>query len=544
MREIDEYTKDIFGNVIAEPVDELTHGVVFPVESGEVLFWCANRYHSLNPTLPILDAPTFIWNPGEPDRATLIVAPTDTGFGDLFCNGHALDSNGNVVAVGGTNIQVAENEAHKRVYRFDRATMSWSRVQDILHHRWYPYVVPEASGKCLILGHAETSGPLGELPTRFRGHFDPATGLSTHWENHYKPNTTVFPFCGLVDAEVTQKVGAYPRVHLLAKSHRLFYRPDHFAAGENVNEAHYLQYDIACTNDPELWTTIAPPNGRKHFEGNSVHYVWYDAVGAVHDNIYAIGGGSDHANSTAIVDKITNPTDAGSAWVNSPNGVPALNTPRMFGNTVVLNDGSIAHFGGLNQSSGTGGIHDFVHCVELYKPPEVFGAAASSAWEVLVGQLRDRDYHSIAGPLPDGRVFSAGGQELPELAPKGSKHSIELFSPPFLFQGRAPEITSTQTTEWTYNQQYNVTVSVRAGQSPVRVHLLRGGSATHAFDATQRYVQLRKGSPTETTPGNWILQVQAPAAPNHAPPGYYMFVVVDSSGVPSKAKFIRVAASP
>ena len=57
---------------------------------------------------------------------------------------------------------------------------------------------------------------------------------------------------------------------------------------------------------------------------------------------------------------------------------------------------------------------------------------------------------------------------------------------------------------------------------------------THGFNEDQRYVPLA----FQQVSGG--LTVQTPAGANLAPPGYYMLFIVNASGVPSVAKFIRI----
>ncbi len=68
-----------------------------------------------------------------------------------------------------------------------------------------------------------------------------------------------------------------------------------------------------------------------------------------------------------------------------------------------------------------------------------------------------------------------------------------------------------------------------------RAVLVAPASTTHAVDMNQRYVPLRV---TGTAGGR--LGVRAPANANVAPPGYYMLFVLDRSGTPSLARWVRL----
>ena len=61
------------------------------------------------------------------------------------------------------------------------------------------------------------------------------------------------------------------------------------------------------------------------------------------------------------------------------------------------------------------------------------------------------------------------------------------------------------------------------------------GAVTHANDMSQRHVPL-----AVTASGGGTLTVHAPASAALAPPTYYMLFVLNDSGVPSVAKFIRL----
>ena len=126
--------------------------------------------------------------------------------------------------------------------------------------------------------------------------------------------------------------------------------------------------------------------------------------------------------------------------------------------------------------------------------------------------------HSAAVLLPDGRVFTSGGQ---------SEETAEYFSPPYLFKGTRPTITTAPDTI-AHGQQFFV--ATPEATSITKVHLIRLSSVTHAFNQDQRINRL------QFSQGTGGLNVTAPASGNVSPPGYYMLFVVNSTGVPSVAK--------
>src|SRR5205814_2460657 len=97
-----------------------------------------------------------------------------------------------------------------------------------------------------------------------------------------------------------------------------------------------------------------------------------------------------------------------------------------------------------------------------------------------------------------------------------------------------PTITSVPSTI-AWGVQFSVSTPDAANISSVV--LVRPGAPTHAFDTDQRLVGM------SFSKGSGTLTVTAPPNGNIAPPGYYMLFLVNSSGVPSVAKFTKLSAS-
>ena len=67
-----------------------------------------------------------------------------------------------------------------------------------------------------------------------------------------------------------------------------------------------------------------------------------------------------------------------------------------------------------------------------------------------------------------------------------------------------------------------------------RVTLLQVGTATHSINLQQRFSEL------SFTKNGQTLHVNMPNRATDVPPGYYMLFVINGSGVPSKAKIVRI----
>jgi hypothetical protein len=139
-----------------------------------------------------------------------------------------------------------------------------------------------------------------------------------------------------------------------------------------------------------------------------------------------------------------------------------------------------------------------------------------------------RTYHETALLMPDGRILVGGGGGCCN-AP--DQFNAEIFSPPYLFKGPRPVISSVASTVSYGTQSFLATPDAASIQS---VAFMRLGAQTHQVDMSQRYVPL---SFTQTSGG---LNVTWPANANLAPPGDYMVFIVNGNGVPSVASIVNI----
>ena len=144
----------------------------------------------------------------------------------------------------------------------------------------------------------------------------------------------------------------------------------------------------------------------------------------------------------------------------------------------------------------------------------------------MAAQTAPRMYHSTALLLPDGRVLSAGQSS------GKYENTGEIFSPPYLFMGPRPVISTAPGTLG-YGQPFTVTTPQAASIS--QVALVKAGTVSHSNNFDQRYVNC-----TFTT-SSGTLSVTSPPNANDAPPGWYMLFLVNSTGVPSVASWVQVS---
>jgi galactose oxidase len=223
-------------------------------------------------------------------------------------------------------------------------------------------------------------------------------------------------------------------------------------------------------------------------------------------------GGGRTTNTAEIIDL----NQAAPAW----QWTGSMGYPRRHLNATILPTGQVLVTGGTS-GIGFSDENQAVHAAELWDPN-------TKAWTTMASNSVVRVYHSTSLLLRDGRVLHTGSGDA---AGNANHYNAEIYSPPYLFKGTRPAITSGPASV-NYGERFLIGTANPAAIS--RVTWIRLGSVTHAFDANQRFNEL---SFVRTTGG---LTVTAPANRNLAPPGHYMLFILNGSDVPSTAKIIRI----
>ncbi|WP_338865449.1 galactose oxidase-like domain-containing protein [Myxococcus stipitatus] len=281
----------------------------------------------------------------------------------------------------------------------------------------------------------------------------------------------------------------------------LMYYPWMFTTpqGKTLMAGYWKPARYLDTEDKGAWS-VGPRTSYAHSR-NAGSAVMYDE-----GKVLLTGGDNPPTNNVEVLDLgSSKPT-----W----RTVPPMRYVRRQHNSTVLPDGTVLVTGG-HSGPGTDNPNFPRYETELWDP-------ATEKWTELARSSAYRGYHSTTVLLPDGRVLSAGS--------KGVK-TMQVFSPPYLFRGTRPTITSAPT-NIAYGENFRVTTSDAA--SITQATWIRLGSVTHAFDENQRFMRLR------FTASNGGLTITAPANANLAPPGHYMLFLLNGQKVPSVAKIIRV----
>jgi hypothetical protein len=420
-----------------------------------------------------------VWNPLT---GTFVAVPNNVT--DLFCSANVALSDGRILIVGGHGVDYNTNIGTADVNIFDPMTLQWTSAARMAYRRWYGTATVLSDGKVLALSGNDVNETSYVVTPEI---FNAATNV---W--------TPVPAANL-------QLPLYPHMFLL---------PNGKLAYTGNSEGNSYPGTLAGSRDTRIldltsssWTTVAPTT----IDGDSVMYAPGKIMKAGSSNDGCFNDGNSSATTFTINLNLASP-----AWQQTAS----MAYPRTHHNLTILPDGSVLAIGGGMIKNGCDNSIP-VYPAELWSP-------ATATWTTMSAMVTPRLYHSTALLLPDGRVLVAGGGR-DQAEP--NQLSAEIYSPPYLFRGARPAITSVPSTT-TYGS--TIAVSTPDGSTIASVALMRPGATTHSFDEAQAFVNL---SFQQTAGG---ITIQSPANSNLAPPGYYMLFLVNQSGVPSIASFIRV----
>jgi hypothetical protein len=405
---------------------------------------------------------------------------------NLFCAGHTPLADGRILVVGG---HVDAYVGLKNATIFDPATNTWADVKPMANARWYPTLTRLPDGRMLVVSGSSncpdclTPGAPHTGIVAAPEIFDPATN---NW-------TTV--------TGANLRLPLYPNLYVLPDG-RIF-------AATTAEEAIASRILDLTT---KMWSVV-DSNVREG--GSSVMYL----PGKILKSGKAWNPDYPVASATAetwVIDM----NEVSPSW----RQVQSMAFPRTQHQLTVLPDGSVLATGG-SRNSDVNDTANAVLAAELWDP-------LTEAWRTLSSGAVPRLYHSSATLLPDGRVEVSGGGHPPGFGI--AEFRSETFSPPYLFKGTRPTISSAPS-QADYGQ--NFFVATPDGSSIGKVALIPQPTPTHAFNSNSGYVPLTF---SQTAGG---LTVTAPSNGNIAPPGMYMMFVINTNGVPSVASWVHVSGA-
>lgn len=412
----------------------------------------------------------YVWDVGT--SASPYYEPISNRSTNLFCSGHSFLPDGRLLIAGGHEGKNGEGSQDANIFDYRvGAYGSWSRTTSMSAGRWYPSACTLASGEVLVLSGSGV-GPT-QIPEVYQA--------GGQWRS-------------LTNAARTLPYYPYSFV---APNGKVFFA----GPGQDTN---YLD-----TGGAGQWTFVANRNFMDRDYGSAVMY----------DNgkVLVMGGFDPPTNTAEVIDL----NASYPAW----RYVAPMAYARRHLNATLLPDGKVLVTGGTS-SAGFNTAAGTVRTAELWDP-------ATERWSKVADMQVPRLYHSTAMLLPDGRVLCAGGgRPAADGEPLTTEHrDAEIYSPPYLFNGARPKITSAPT--WVgYNQ--TISVGTPDAASIAQVTWIGLSSVTHTFNMGQRINRLsfsRSGS---------NLLVTTPANSNLCPPGHYLLFILNGNGVPSEAKIIRI----
>jgi hypothetical protein len=364
-------------------------------------------------------------------------------------------------------------------YTFDPQSNTWLRGADMATERWYPTVTPLNNGEMLVTDGVSGATDAPEV-RRTDGTF---RSLTTAWRD----------------------LPLYPWMDV-APDGRAFY------SGPSTSMRHL------DTSGTGTWTAAGQRDTISRSYGS---HAMYD-IGKI-----LVAGGGPSTPTANVIDL------NGAAPQVSPTD--SMENGRRQHNLTVLADGTVLATGGNSSGESLVDMNAGVYAAELWDP-------ATGQWQTLASMQVTRQYHSSALLLPDGRVLSAGGGICGDCNRAGYlAKNAEVFTPPYLFKDDGsgelaprPQITSAPGVV-SYAQP--MTVGTPSPTSISKVAMVRLGAVTHSVNMEQRYI------PLSFSAGGGSVVAQTPANRNIAPPGVYMLFVIDSSGVPSVARMVRIEQS-
>ena len=521
-----------------------THAVMLP--TGKVL-WYSIPSHPDRPLGPRHLAVAVLWDPSKgtgPDSFKRVNPPIDPATGqpvNIWCSGQTLLEDGRVLVTGGNLMYTVESPGGKfaglnHVYTFDPFSERWKRQPNMRHGRWYPTNLRLPDGRTFIMGGLDERG-YGDKDEDIEL-FTPSRSRSG------RGRLSLLGGSGVLGDPGRPPIGDYyPHLFWMPSGHGLVAGPwttDTWSFSPPGNPPKLRWKDIPNATQSRVWGTAvllpAGPDGSHQVE----QFGGSDKPKA---DTLVPPGDALATNSVSLFDE----RHAEAGW-NDVASVRrgALNHPRSHANTVLLPDGSMVEVGGgwgdkknggENGAPGQWAAAPFHLTTELWSP-------RSRTWRLGPPQREFRTYHSTAMLLPDGRVVSAGDDYSgrftgAEAERNFTQDSAEIYEPPYLFDGNAkaprPKLTRAPA-RLSLDDSTVLRVRTARGDRPVtRAVLVAPSATTHAVDMNQRYVPLRvKGA------AKGKLTVRMPGDADIAPPGYYMLFVLDRSGTPSVARWVRL----
>ena len=464
------------------------------LHTGKVMFWSYDPVNYHNPQKGN-DGVGFIWDPAT--RVGYNIPPPE----NIWCAGQTILSDGRVYVAGG-NLRYPDGNAPAGQsawegtltnYTFNPLAEIWAKQPDMLRGRWYPTVTKLADNRVVITSGIDETG----------------SGAINNVVEVLTPDPNINGIGRINAVGFHNSSGLYPLQFLLPSGQML-------EAGPSADSS--FQLNPATWN----WSGLPRMMSDHYYLGSGASYT--DASVTPNRQLVMVAGGYAYnpplVNAPVAVNEWLDGFNPATGW----KPYPQFQTARHNHNTVMLPDGAMLTVGG---NRGVYGYEEPELSSELYSKP---AGDPTGTWNKVAPHTIQAAYHSTAILLPDATVLLSQ-DDMDSSAAAAFQHKAQVYSPPYLFRGAQPVITSAPASA-RYGQAFNVLTNRSAMAGAV---LVAPAATTHGNDMHQRVIKLQA---QQLSNG---LNVTVPASSALVPPGHYMLFVLDSAGIPSVAKFIQIS---
>jgi galactose oxidase-like protein len=341
--------------------------------------------------------------------------------GDLFCSGHTMLPNGNVLVAGGTK-QYDPFYGLRTSYEYDWVSKQFVRLPLMAGGgRWYPGATQLGSGDVFVLSGLNGAGALNTQPEVYR---------------HRSRTWSATPY----------RLSVKTYAHMLPTAGgRLFFTGVGY--GGSAVPVGFLR---------PLTGSFQPVGGldtNRRDQGASFFVPFSQGR-----KVMVAGGGG--VATTALIDLYSSPNPVYKAG-------PRLDGPKKYLSHATLFDGRVLLAGGQDPQSNP------VFTAQLYRP-------ISNRMETVASTSAAHQYHSNMWLDPTGRAILVGGNPR-----RGSVQPlVERFEPWYVDVADRPQISSAPTTI-AHNQPFIAQVELAAGTTLKHLRVFRLMGTTHQFSTAE-----------------------------------------------------------
>jgi hypothetical protein len=446
------------------------------LHTGQALFW----WHADGAwgTPGYQQTTTYLWDPITDSVEEIL----DKAESDIFCAGHGSLPDGRFYTIGGHRVAL---DGIRSFNVYDPILKEWERLPSMTQRRWYPTTKLLPDGRVFVAG----------------GWVSPPSSGSARWGKP-KKYAVLAPIPEIFDFESNRwtRLDDAPLLH--GNYPFLFVLPDGRLLQAKTEVTRVMDLGRESTWQWEVLTTTQHHNEFGSAAMFRPGKILKAGGGHAHDDAYSASAEAEYLDTT----------------IDPPQWIPTdpMIHARHDHNMTILADGTVM---------AVGGSRLYNQIIYSVANPEIWDPDTGNWTEMAPMDTAPRMYHSTAILLPDGRVLTSGGNNYA---------SHQVFSPPYLFKGPRPTITSAPDTI-VYHSEF--TIETPDADSIRRIAFMRPGASTHAFDQSQAYMEL----PFQVRDGD--LDVYTPMTANEAQPGAHMLFLINDAGVPSHAKFMMISGS-